>query len=68
MAKIYSVVVKGQRMDFTDEDLEKIRKGETKSDTGKMIVHLFSKSGRVDLSKEEFDKQLVKVTAASKNE
>jgi hypothetical protein len=62
MTKIYSVVVKGQRIDFTDADLEAIKKGETKTDDGRTIVHLFSKSGRVDVPKAEFDKMLQKPT------
>jgi hypothetical protein len=66
MSKIYSVVVKGQRIDFTDADLEAIRKGETKTDGGRTFVHLFSKSGRVDLLKEDFDKQMAKSVEAPK--
>ena len=66
--KIYSVVVKGQRIDFTDADLESIKKGETTTDGGRTFVHLFSKGGRVDILKEEFDKQLAKSTESSKAE
>jgi len=68
MAKIYSVIVKGQRIDFTDADLEAIKKGETKTDGGRTFVHLFSKSGRVDLLKEDFDKQITKATETPKQE
>ena len=68
MAKVYSMVIKGQRIDFTDADLEAIRKGETKTDGGRTFVHLFSKSGRVDVLKEDFDKQMAKVIDAPKAE
>lgn len=66
MSKIYSMVIKGQRIDFTDADLEAIKKGTTVTDGGRTFVHLFSKAGRVDVLKEEFDKQLAKVAEDSK--
>jgi len=68
MSKIYSMVIKGQRIDFTDADLEAIKKGETKTEGGRTFVHLFSKSGRVDVLKEEFDKQLTTLSEAPKAE
>ena len=68
MAKVYSMVIKGQRIDFTDADLEAIKKGETKTDGGRTFVHLFSKTGRVDVLKEEFDKQLTKLAETPKVE
>jgi len=66
--KVYSMVIKGQRIDFTDADLEQIKKGTTLTEEGNKIVHLFSKSGRVDVPKAEFDTQFVKLSEASKAE
>lgn len=66
MAKVYSVIVKGQRIDFTDADLEAIKKGTTKTDGGRTFVHLFSKNGRIDILKEEFDKQIAKIVEPPK--
>ena len=58
MAKVYSIVVKGQRFDFTDQDLEEIKKGTTITEGGRKFVHLFTKGGRIDVLKEEFDKTI----------
>ena len=66
MSKVYSIVVKGQRIDFTDADLEEIKKGTTITTGGRTFVHLFSKNGRIDILKEEFDKQIAKVTETPK--
>lgn len=66
--KVYSMVIKGQRLDFTDADLEAIKKGTTLTETGNKIVHLFSKTGRVDVPKAEFDEQFAKLSEAPKAE
>ena len=68
MAKIYSIIIKGQRVDFTDADLDAIKKGETMTDGGRTFVHLFAKSGRVDILKEEFDKLVQKAAEPTKPE
>jgi hypothetical protein len=60
MSKIYSVIVKNQRFDFTDADLESIKKGTTLTESGKMIVNLFTKQGRLTVTKAEFDAALEK--------
>lgn len=60
--KIYSVVVKGHRIDVTEEDLNKIRKGTTTTDSGRKFVHLFIKNQPVAILKEEFEKALQKKT------
>jgi hypothetical protein len=61
-------VIKGQRIDFTDADLEAIKKGETKTDSGRTMVHLFGKSGRVDMLKKDFDAQISKAAETPKAE
>lgn len=55
MSKVYTIVVKGQRIDFTQADLNTIKKGEVHTDTQKKIVHVFTGKGRVDVDKKEFD-------------
>ena len=66
--KVYSMVIKGQRIDFTDADLEQIKKGTTLTEAGNKIVHLFSKAGRVDVPKAEFDAQFAKLSETPKAE
>lgn len=56
MAKTYSVTIKGRRIDFTDADLAEVKKGPVQAETSKQIVHLFAKTGRVDVPKADFDK------------
>lgn len=63
--KIYSVVVKGQRFDFTQAELENIKKGVTTTEGGRKFVHLFTQSGRLDVLKEDFDKTLEKCSKAT---
>jgi hypothetical protein len=61
MEKIYSVVIKGQRFDFTQADLESIKKGTTITEGGRKFIHLFTKNGRMDVLKEDFDKTIEKL-------
>lgn len=55
MSKVYTIIVKGQRIDFTQADLDTIKKGEVHTDTQKKIVHVFTSKGRVDVDKNKFD-------------
>ena len=61
--KIYSICLKNQRFDFTQSDLDSIRKGTTKTEGGRQFVHVFTKNGRVDVLKEEFDAAISKVNS-----
>lgn len=66
MAKTYSMTIKGQRVDFTDADLNAIKNGTAKPAEGTKVVHLFSKTGRVDVPKADFEAHLVKAKEANK--
>jgi len=66
--KIYSIVVKGQRFDFTQAELDNIKKGTTITEGGRKFVHLFTKMGRLDVLKEEFDKTVEKCSTEEKSE
>ena len=66
MAKTYSVTIKGRRIDFTDADLAEVKKGPVQAETSKQIVHLFAKTGRVDVPKADFEAHLVKAKEANK--
>jgi hypothetical protein len=58
--KIYSIVLKGQRFDFTQTDLDSIKKGTTTTEGGRKFVHISTKNGRLDVLQEEFDKVIAK--------
>ncbi|TDI97062.1 MAG: hypothetical protein E2O29_02150 [Deltaproteobacteria bacterium] len=60
MSKVYTIVVKGQRFDFTQADLDAIKKGEVTTETQKKIVHVFTSKGRIDVGKQEFDNEIKK--------
>ncbi|TDI97028.1 MAG: hypothetical protein E2O29_01980 [Deltaproteobacteria bacterium] len=60
MSKIYSVIIKGYRIDVTEEQLNTIRKGTTVTDGGRRFVHLFVKNESVSILKEEFEKAIEK--------
>lgn len=66
--KIYSLVIKGQRVEFTQSDLDNIKKGNVESEKSKQIVCLFTKSGRLDVTKEEFDSIITKNAEEQKPE
>lgn len=55
MSKIYSVVIKGYRIDVTEDQLNTIRKGTTLTDGGRKFVHLFIKGKMVSILKDEFE-------------
>ena len=60
MSKIYSVIIKGYRIDVTEDQLKTIRKGTTTTDSGRRFVHLFVKNEPVSILKEEFEKAIQK--------
>jgi len=56
--KIYSIVVKNQRYDLTQQMLESIKKGATLTEGGRKFVHFTKDGRRVDVLKEDFDKAM----------
>jgi len=65
MSKVYSLVIKNQRFDFTQEDLDSIKKGTTITESGRKFVHFTKNGRRVDILKEEFDKIVGDISKAA---
>jgi hypothetical protein len=56
--KIYSIVVKGNRVDFTQEHLDAVKDGTATPPAKDKMIHLPTKHGRIDIPKSKFDEAI----------